>query len=302
MRTRRLRAQVMMFFRARFVTALLALGAACFASGCPMFVGDEFEIESPSGSSQAGNGGEAAESQAGAETSGAGTPSLGGTLNGGAAGGPPVNAEGGAASAAGDTNGGVPAVDPEGTCDDGRRSAGESDRDCGGACEPCEDGSSCRVAADCENDRCTASGICRSCGLRLTSTDAACPAICTRCLGGTCYIDCDDAGSCRDATFACPPGLACRIECSAENGCSSLVVQCPNEFPCDVTCTGRKSCLGLKLECTTGPCALGCGAETACDQARMTCGTDRCSADCAAGAGVPALTCDEACACLPCGA
>jgi hypothetical protein len=295
----------MIVARFPFVSALLALASACFTSGCPMLVGDEFQIGDES--SRAGDGGEA---QAGAETSGAGTLSLGGHLHGGAAGHPPSSAEGGAAgtpanaeggASAGDTNAGGPSAGSQGTCDDGRQSPGESDRDCGGACEPCEDGSSCRVAADCENDRCTASGICRSCGLRLTSTETACPAACTRCLGGTCYIDCDNAGVCRDMTLVCPPGLACRVECSAENGCSNLSVECPNEFPCDVSCAGEKSCVGLELACTSGPCALGCGAAQACDQARISCGTDRCSADCAAGAAVPELACDEACECLSCG-
>jgi hypothetical protein len=267
-----------------------------------MLVEDDFALGSPSPSPRAGNGGEAADAQAGADTNGAGTPSLGGSLDGGEAGRPPAGAEGGAAAVGGDTNGGVPSTDPEGTCNDGRKSAGESDSDCGGECEPCEDGSSCLVAADCENDRCTASGICRSCGLRLTSTDTACPAACTRCLGGTCYIDCDNAGACRDVSLACPPGLACEVECSAENGCSNLLIHCPNEFPCDVSCTGQRSCLGLELTCSTGPCALGCGAEGACDQSRITCGTDRCSADCTAGAGIPELACNDSCECLRCGA
>lgn len=301
----------MMVSRSPFITALLVL-AACFTSGCPMLVEDEFEVGSPSGSSRAGDGGEGNESQAGADTSGAGTLSIAGnpnagaaggappSLEGGAAGGPPASAQGGAAAAAGDTNGGGPAAGAEGTCDDGRRSPGESDRDCGGACEPCADGSACRVAADCENDRCTDSGICRSCGLRLTSTDAACPAACSRCLGGTCYIDCDNAGACRDMRLACPPGLACRIECSAENGCSNIVVECPSEFPCDVVCASRASCVGLELGCSTGPCALGCGAEGACDPARIACGTDRCSADCAAGASAPELACNGACECVGC--
>src|SRR5687768_5460750 len=144
----------MIVSRLRFVTALLTLAllprswqtgsaavilaAACFTSGCPMLVEDEFKVGNPSTGSRAGEGGDA---QAGAETSGAGAPSLGGNLNagaaghpsveGGAAGGPPTSAEGGAAAEAGDTNGGGPPAGSEGTCDDGRRSAGETDRDCG---------------------------------------------------------------------------------------------------------------------------------------------------------------------------
>ena len=224
----------MIVLRRRFVTesAAVVLAAACITSGCPLLAGDEFQIGSPSADSGAGGA-----PQAGAETGDAGTLSLGGNLNTGAAGHPPPSVEGGAAGAAstsaegggaavaGNTNGGGSLAGSQGTCDDDRRSPGESDRDCGGVCEPCEDGSSCSVATDCESGRCTASGICRSCGLRLTSTDAACPATCTRCLGGTCYIDCDNAGVCRDVSLMCPPGLACRIECSAENGCSNLRVQ-----------------------------------------------------------------------------
>jgi hypothetical protein len=146
---RRLRPEEMIVARFPFVSALLALAAACFTSGCPMLVGDEFQIGDES--SRAGDGGEA---QAGAETSGAGTLSLGGHLHGGAAGHPASSAEGGAAgtpanaeggASAGDTNAGGPSAGSQGTCDDGRQSPGESDRDCGGACEPCEDGSSCRL-------------------------------------------------------------------------------------------------------------------------------------------------------------
>ncbi len=44
-------------------------------------------------------------------------------------------------------------ADP-GSCDDGEQSGDQTDIDCGGSCEPCEEGQGCQIDADCDTDHC----------------------------------------------------------------------------------------------------------------------------------------------------
>jgi hypothetical protein len=168
------------------------------------------------------------------------------------------------------------------------------------ACAPCADGELCRSDGDCESGRCSAAGTCRACGLRLTSVQTACPASCTRCDAGVCYVECASDGDCKEATVLCPPHLACHVVCAGEQACEAAVVECPAEFPCDVSCSGKQSCKGMAALCGSGPCGLGCAADGACKESSLQCADDRCEAKCSGGADVPQVTCGESCDCAAC--
>jgi hypothetical protein len=167
-------------------------------------------------------------------------------------------------------------------------------------CAPCADGERCRLDGDCESGRCSEGGTCRACGLRLTSVQTACPANCTRCHAGTCYIECVSDGACKDAALSCPPNVACQILCAGVGTCENATLTCPSEFPCDVSCSGSGSCKGVTTACGSGPCVLACAADSACERTSLHCGDDRCEAKCSGGAAAPQMACGESCDCIPC--
>jgi hypothetical protein len=105
------------------VAALLAAGA--LSIGCPLAVEDDYVIRS--------------------QDAGAGTGGSGGSGSGGK-GGVTSGGNGGTSSAG---TGGQPP-----TCSDDKRSVGETDVDCGGMCDPCEDGLACKVDRDCASEHC----------------------------------------------------------------------------------------------------------------------------------------------------
>jgi hypothetical protein len=222
-----------------------------------------------------------------------GASTAGGTLS--VAGGKPNAAGGGPPTGTGATVG-----QNEDSCENHVVDGSETDIDCGGSCAKCADGKACLSHADCAGGRCSESQTCRSCGLRLISTEAACPSECTSCAGGTCYIECDGNNSCKKAMTKCPKGLACVVACSGEGACEGSQVTCPGEFPCDVECTGKRACKDVSLRCASGPCTLQCNAERTCEGAAATCGSDRCAAECTKGASSPQLSCGSACTCAPC--
>jgi len=107
---------------------------------------------------------------------------------------------------------------------------------------------------------------------------AGCPAVCSSCEGGTCTIDCGQAGVCSD------------------------VVVCPADMPCVVTCDGFDSC-GGGVDCSAATrCTIACAATGTCE-GPITCGAGACDVSCtgtsACGGGID---CDGACACdVDCG-
>jgi len=84
-----------------------------------------------------------------------------------------------------------------GTCEDGLPSFEESDIDCGGACEPCEDGKLCGSNLDCESGNCVDAEDGRRCA-RAGCTDGILNAeeeaidCGGDCGGEPCPVDCDE--------------------------------------------------------------------------------------------------------------
>jgi len=318
----------------RAIKCLGALIAAATSAGCPLLTRDGFNVEDKAvpGSASAGEaenedqggaagapravheGGKRA-TQGGATARGGATSVLGGgrsttaggTFNstGGSTGRGGSNARGGNAisetAGAATSDAGASSDGPGlNTCQDHIIDGSESDIDCGGTCAKCEDGRVCVSNTDCAAGRCSSSLTCRSCGLRLISTELACPPECNSCAGGTCYMLCDGGSACKNTVAACPKGFACTVMCTGAGSCENLQVSCPSEFPCDVECSGKRSCSTANLRCGSGPCTLRCSADGACDAAVATCGTDRCAAECSSGASMPQLSCGAACDCSPC--
>jgi len=89
-----------------------------------------------------------------------------------------------------------------------------------------------------------------------------CPAACSRCEGGTCFIDCDDANECVDARVACPDGMPCEVTCSFAGSCAQGV-SC-GDGACTITCSGPGSCDG-DLDCSNAcACTTTCPGAGAC--------------------------------------
>jgi hypothetical protein len=112
----------------------------------------------------------------------------------------------------------------------------------------------------------------------LSAPDTSCPPQCTSCAGGTCEIDCMDAGAC--------PGL----------------VDCPSDMDCVVKCMGQHACAG-GVDCTrplaTSPsCTITCGTPGACGAsdggvAPITCATDgNCTVRCTGPAACDSVSCN----------
>ncbi len=179
---------------------------------------------------------------------------------------------------------------PPAECDDGDHNGGESDVDCGGDdCDPCADGSGCRVSEDC------ASRVCRQrvcvahdCGdgaLNGDETDVDCGGSCSPCgPDGAC----GNGSDCRSRR--CQDGSCSEPSCDdgIENGDESDV-DCGGSDcgPCDDGDSCRDG-----FDCGSGTCnadeicylptcddAIQNGTETSVD-----CGGERCDA-CPVGAG-----------------
>lgn len=89
----------------------------------------------------------------------------------------------------------------------------------------------------------------------------ACPAVCSRCEGGTCIIECDTAGEC-DQRVICPAGLDCDVRCQLAGSCGAGV-QC-STGRCSIACDGAGSC-GGDLDCGDAcACVTSCGGAGAC--------------------------------------
>jgi hypothetical protein len=94
-------------------------------------------------------------------------------------------------------------------CEDGLKSGGESDVDCGNICKGCEDGKICAINSDCESLSCEA-GLCVSCNDGIRNQDERgidCGGPCTKqtCEAGsdcTLNTECDGGVCCSDGTCA----------------------------------------------------------------------------------------------------
>ncbi len=124
-------------------------------------------------------------------------------------------------------------------CVDNLQDVGETDKDCGGECLPCNDGKGCVIAADCQSDVCEGQPkVCKS----ATCNDGR--------RNGT-ETDGDCGGKCADGGQRCSPGQKCK----APNDCTSHV--CQAGFCQQALCTdGVKNGNELGVDCggDCGPC------------------------------------------------
>jgi hypothetical protein len=139
-----------------------------------------------------------------------------------------------------DASGTMDAGDADGTagtpdhCDNGVQDGDESDVDCGGSCEPCDDGQTCYVSPDCKSLQCTPDMTCGA-------EDWCVPLIdensCQGCIKQNC---CEDVKDCVESDEKC----ACWVDCIEQN----------NDFkPCEDQCevTGKP---GKITSCANSQC------------------------------------------------
>ncbi|MFW6067455.1 MAG: hypothetical protein ACOC97_03895 [Myxococcota bacterium] len=218
-------------------------------------------------------------------------------------------------------------------CDDGIHNGDETDVDCGGDCAPCEDGSGCAAADDCDSGVC-AMDICQApaCDdgvLNGSEADVDCGGDCAPCDDGSACTGGSDCGS-----LVCGGGLCQAASCDdgVRNGTESDV-DCGGEG-CD-PCESGSAC-DHTSDCESQVCAGGVCQEPACTdevhngtESDVDCGGEDCdpcpdgvicnaAADCASGVCVdhvcqaPSCTdmvkngdeTDEDCggtSCAPCG-
>ena len=189
-------------------------------------------------------------------------------------------------------------VDP---CSDGIRTVGESDIDCGGPCEKCDEGSGCSTAADCNSGFCVAgacvAGHCKDGLMDADETGVDCGGTdCLKCNGHPC----SDIGECTSGY--CTNGVCCDEPCTTscyDCNVSEQVGTCTplplyyNDSDCNsgVTCDGIGHCkkwinqaCSQDAECVTGVCnpqlmvckmpnGATCFSDDDCDSANCVSGT-----------------------------
>lgn len=159
-------------------------------------------------------------------------------------------------------------------CDDDRSNGDESDVDCGGDCDPCDDGARCNDGSDCESLVCGAEGDVLTC-LAASCDDE-------RRNGGETGVDCGGENDCA----RCAAGEVCagHADC-ATNSCDDDVCQ---EASCD---DGRLNQEEIAVDCG-GECD-GCPIGTACSDPE-DCRSGRCDSVCQkGGANTQCMTGDE---------
>lgn len=127
-------------------------------------------------------------------------------------------------------------------CTDETTNGGETDKDCGGPCAPCEDGLGCVIPADCKSSVCTGE-VCQtpSCGDGVKNgpeADADCGYVCpTKCtVGQSCFqgLDC--------VTGVCDPAVQKCVEKATGAPCISAAEcasgHCVDDICCDTACDG----------------------------------------------------------------
>jgi hypothetical protein len=124
----------------------------------------------------------------------------------------------------------------------------------------------CESTRDCSGGRVCIDQLCVLPGSGSGDAGSDCPTDCTRCEGGTCYLDCTE----KDCDgFDCPAGWKCNITC-AQGRCSNI-------------------------DCGASDCDLMCTGTNACDD--VTCGPGRCNVLCTSGKSCLAIDCEDACSC-----
>jgi hypothetical protein len=102
-------------------------------------------------------------------------------------------------------------------CNNGVQDEDESDVDCGGSCEPCDDGQTCFISPDCRSLQCTPD---MTCGARDWCVELVDDNGCQNCIKTSC---CDNVLEC----VADDPNCACWVDCIEKN----------NDFkPCEEQC------------------------------------------------------------------
>jgi len=150
----------------------------------------------------------------------------GGVPNGGAGG---VGAFGGAGGVGGVGGaGGVGGVGGVGGqplgCSNGTKDGTETDVDCGGSCDPCDNGDGCKSYLDCVSQYCDANMQCAACG-----SDGDCAAASmTWCDTGVCVPTKSDGEACVNdvecQSMACTDGVCCDAVCDGTcEGCTNAL-------------------------------------------------------------------------------
>lgn len=161
-------------------------------------------------------------------------------------------------------------------CDDELQNGTESDEDCGGDCDPCDDGQHCVVGTDC------ASLVCEAVDDALTCVAPTCTD--ERANGDETGKDCGGSSECE----RCPEGEGCvnHDDC-ATNSCTDEVCQAP-------TCNdGRQNQEEVAADCG-GECE-GCPAGTVCTGAD-DCRSGRCDTTCLPGGA--STECEDPAECI----
>lgn len=87
-----------------------------------------------------------------------------------------------------------------------------------------------------------------------------CPAVCSSCVAGTCFIT--------GIGKACPPGLACDITCTSTT-CQTTTFDCTMATSCVMHCNGGGVCDDSIVQCGAGACKVVCGGGTGCDHIQV---------------------------------
>lgn len=178
-------------------------------------------------------------------------------------------------------------------CADGQQNGDETDVDCGGSCDPCDDGHGCMVAADCYSIVCQ-DGACQpaTCYDEVQNgneDDVDCGGTCPDACGGNggcdhdgdCMPDeyCTDAGMCAPA--ACDNGEQDSLETDIDCG----GVDCPD-------CQDGASC-NIDNDCISHVCVMDVCQAPACDDNEQN-GTET-DVDCGGSDGCPPCENSQSC-------
>ncbi|MBK7586190.1 MAG: hypothetical protein IPI67_39150 [Myxococcales bacterium] len=202
----------------------------------------------------------------------------GGTATGGTDGGVTGGASGGSVTGGASGTGGDAATS---TCTDDKKNGDETDKDCGGACGPCDSGKGCKTGADCSSKVCDKDQLtcsppdCTDGQTNGQETAQDC--------GGVACPKCDDGKACSQgsdcSSSVCNANVCQAATCSdgAKNGdetsvdCGGSCVASQNK-----TCKDGDACTA-QADCTSGICIGApktCAAPTCIDTVKNGAETD----------------------------